>query len=451
MSARRALSTAMGTLTRRRLFSLTAAAAAMAAFPTAQHSSAQTEPLVQQTLVNGLTVIIQERPSADTVALQHTALAGVRDDGDQPGITVLTSRMLLSGTPRRPSDIDMKRAATLVGGTISRGTTSEVSSIAAVMPAESAELAFDLISDALVNPSLTALAFLTQQQLAIQGLSQRRSDPSVLIDDLFQQSLFASQPLGFAPLGTEASIESATLDEIAATRQRLFGAANAVLTITGRIRTNDALGLAEQYFGPLFSGTANVRVPTDAVQPQSPETVTGTAGQQQSFRVGFVAPSLADTDRYAMDVLTGMMTGFSGRLVRELRTKRGISYTPSAAYIGYSDAGLWYATAVVDPDTLNEALDVTRSEIERIAAEQAGASEVADAADATAGQQVLATESNAEVAALLASQQILGDVSTEEYVRRIQAVTPADVQRVAGAYLDLDHSLTVLVGPPPAS
>src|SRR6266699_1791532 len=73
--------------------------------------------------------------SAETVALQHTALAGVRDDGDLPGVTVLTSRMLLSGTPRRPSDLDMKSAATLAGGTLTRGTTSEVSSIACVMPA----------------------------------------------------------------------------------------------------------------------------------------------------------------------------------------------------------------------------------------------------------------------------------------------------------------------------
>jgi predicted Zn-dependent peptidase len=440
-----------GPIPRRRLFGLTAAAAVLAALPPVHRAFAQSEPVVQQVLDNGLIVIIQERPSADTVALQHTALAGVRDDSDQPGITVLTSRMLLSGTPRRPSDIDMKRAATLVGGTISRGTTSEVSSIAAVMPGGSADLAFDLISDALVNPSLTPLAFLTQQQLAVQGLSQRRSDPSVLIDDLFQQSLFAGQPLGYAPLGTEASIKSATLDQIQATRQRLFGAANAVLTIAGRIHADDALDLANRYFGPLFSGAANMRVPTDAPPPQKPETVNGTAGQQQFFRVGFVAPSLADSDRYPMDVLTGMMSGFSGRLVRELRTKRGISYTPSAAYLGFSDAGIWYATAAVDPDTLDEALEVTRSEIGRIAAEQADPSEVADTVDATAGQQILATESNAEVSARLASQQILGDVSTEEYVRRIQAVTPADVLRVAGAYLDLDRSLTVLVGPSPAS
>jgi len=432
-------------ISRRRLIALTGAAAALAVTGSPRRAAAA--DTVQEVLDNGLTVIVQERPSADTVALQHTALAGVRDDGDQQGVTVLTSRMLLSGTPRRPSDIDMRAAATLAGGTLSRGTTSEVSSIACVVPGSSAELAFDLVSDALVHPTFTPLAFLTQQQLALQNLSQRRTDPGMLIDDLFQQSLFAGQPLGLPPLGTPATVAATKLDDIHATRKRLWGGANAVVTVVGRIRVDDALSLAGQYFGPLFAGPANVRPPSPPQPPSAPETVTGVAGQQQLFRVGFLAPSLSDSDRYPMAVLTGMMSGFSGRLLRELRTQRGISYTPSAGYVSYSDAGLWYAAAGVDPDKLDEALAVTQTEIRRISDERASDAEVSDTVDASAGQQILATQSNAEVAARLASQQIFGDVSTDEYVRRIQTVTANDVQRVARTYLDLDHSLTILVGP----
>ena len=432
---------------RRRFLKLAGAAATLVVAGAQQTSAASTET-VHQVLDNGLTVIVEERPSAGTVALQHTALAGVRDDGDLPGVTVLTSRMLLSGTPRRPSDLDMKSAATLAGGTLTRGTTSEVSSIACVMPATSTELAFDLISDALLNPTFTPLAFLTQQQLALQGIAQRRADPNVLIDDLFQQTLFAGQTLGFAPLGTPDTVAATTIDELQATRLRLWGGANGVLTIAGRIRVDDALGFANQYFGPLFAGLANLRTPTRALPPSPPQTVSGRAGQQQLFRVGFLAPSLSDGDRYAMAVLTGIMSGFSGRLLRELRTRRGISYTPSAGFLAFSDAGQWYATAGVDPDKLDEALDVTRTEILRIADERASDAEVADTVDASAGEQILATQSNAAVATRLASQQIFGDVSTEEYVRRIQAVTADDVQRVARTYLNLDHSLTILVGPP---
>jgi len=68
-----------------------------------------------------------------------------------------------------------------------------------------------------------------------------------------------------------------------------------------------------------------------------------------------------------------------------------------------------------------------------------------------AGNQILADETNASRAARLSAVEILGDVSTEEFVRRIRRVTPADVQRVARMYLDLDRALTVIVGPPTAA
>lgn len=438
-------------LSRRRLLVLAGAVSAAGLIgPPPFIARAAGDPAVQAPpggLPNGLTVIVEERPSADTVALQYTTLAGSRDDGDAPGSTVLTSRMLLQGTPRYPSEIALQRAATLLGGSLARGTTAEYSSIASVMPADAAETAFDLVADAVINPLLDRTAFNGQIKVALQDLAQRQSTPAVLISDLFQQSIFAGQPLGRSPLGTPDSIAALTLDTIQANRARLWGAANTVLTVVGRITAQQALDLANQFFARLFTGAANVRQPTQALAPASPVTIEANAGQQIEFRLGFTAPSLRDDDRYPIAVLTGMLSGFAGRLLRELRTNLGISYTPSAGYVPFSDAGAWFATAAVDPDKLDQALDVTRAQIEDIRDVSAADSEVSDAISAIAGEEILASESNASVATQLAVQRTLGDVSTDEFVRRVQQVTPADVQRVAQTYLDLDHSLTVLVGP----
>jgi zinc protease len=315
------------------------------------------------------------------------------------------------------------------------------------MPGDSAELAFDLAADAVINPLFAPAGLLSQLELALQGLAQRRTSPSLLMDDLFQQSLFAGQPLGYPPLGTAESLRALTPDDLRATWQRLWGAANSVVTVAGRIRPQTAFDLAARYFGQLFAGNPNVRQPTQVQLPTPAKTVRGTAGQQQQFRIGFNAPALSDSDRYPMSVLTGIMSGFSGRLLRELRTKRAITYTPSAGFLAFSDAGEWYATASVDPDKLEEALAVTRDEIQRLLDERVSDSEVSDAIDAIAGSEVLATESNTSVARRMAAEEILGEVTAEEFVRRVRTVTPDDVQRVARKYLDLAHSLTVLVGP----
>ena len=402
---------------------------------------------VRQTLANGLLVIVQPRPTADTVAVLHTTLAGVRDDGDAPGSTVLTSRMLLQGSPRFPTEIDVKRAITLVGGSITRGTSTEYSQIACVMPSTSTETALDVISDLVINPLFDADAFSGQQQVALSDLAQRQSTPDEVIADLFQQTLFAGQPLGFPPLGTEASIEALTLDILQANRARLWGAANTVLTVVGNIQTENALALANQYFSAVVAGTANKRQPTGPVVPASAQTARATAGRQAQFLVGFSAPSLPDPDRYAIAVLTSIMGGFSGRLLRVLRSDLGLSFTPSAGYSPFSDAGTWSASSAVDPDKLDPALQAMREQIQLLRDTLPTDSEVADAIGAITGGQILESEANSGVALELAVRQMLGDLSTEDLVRRVQAVTAADVQRVAQTYLDLDHSLTAIVGP----
>ena len=414
--------------------------------PRAKPSLAQAE-LVQQALPNGLVVIVQQRESADTVALLHANLAGWRDDGAIPGSTVLTSHMLLQGTQSRPSDIALQHAATLAGGSLDRGTTVDYSFIGSVMPASAAEVAFDLVSDVLLNPLFDPAALDDQKQTTLGNMAERRSDPGLLMGDLFQETLFAGQALGNPPLGTPDSVAAMTAETMQATWQRLWGAANGVVTVAGKIQPEDAFDLAASYFGPLFSGSANVRQPTQIQPPASPKTVQGAAGQQVQFRIGFMAPDLAHDDRYPIAVLTGIMSGFSGRLLRELRTNRGIAYTPFASYETFSDAGLWYASATVDPGNLEEALDVTKTEIQRLSDELADPAEVSDAITEIAGGKILATESNESLAAVLANEQILGDVSLDEFVRRVQLVTPADVRRVAQSYLDLNHSLTALVGP----
>lgn len=432
-------------LSRRRMLALAAAAGVALVGRRLRVSAAAN--VERQTLANGLTVIVEERPSADTVALQHTTLAGVRDDEDVPGSTVLTSRMLLQGTPRYPSLIALQRAATLAGGTISRGSTSEFSNISSVMPTDAAETAFDLVSDAVTNPLFALDAFNGQKKVALQDLAQRQSTPNILIGDLFQREIFAGQPLGQPPLGTPDSIAAMTLDTIQANRTRLWGAANTVVTVVGRMPVQDAFDLAARYFAALPAGTVNVRQPTQVLPPSSPQIVQATAGQQVQLRIGFTSPSLREPDRYPLAVLTEIMSGFSGRLLRSLRSELGLSFTPSATYATFSDAGAWYASVAADPSNLDQVLAVTRGEIQRIRDERADAGEVADAIRSIAGGAILASESNASVAGQLAAQQILGDVSTEEFVQRVQPVTATDVQRVAQTYLDLDHSLTALVGP----
>jgi zinc protease len=228
----------------------------------------------------------------------------------------------------------------------------------------------------------------------------------------------------------------------------MWTAANLVLTIAGRIRVEDALDSAERYFGALSAGTLHRQEPSLPDVADAPRVVTAAAGQQQVvFRVGFLAPSLLEADRYPMAVLNAIMTGSSGRLYRSLRSTHALAYVAGSGFNPLSDTGWWYATAGVDPQNVEAALSLVREEVERLRQEPPSLDETSLYQNQIAGRQVLADEANSARASRLASRELLGTEPTAEYVRRIREVTPADVQRVAQTYFDPDRELVVIVGP----
>src|SRR5688500_15147157 len=111
------------TLRRRGLFSVALAAGVLPRLAAAPVAGAAE----RQELPNGLAVIHEERRTAEPVAVRLSARAGARDDGELPGINVMTSRVMFQGTTRRPSETQLQREAAQVGGTLGRGTGAELS------------------------------------------------------------------------------------------------------------------------------------------------------------------------------------------------------------------------------------------------------------------------------------------------------------------------------------
>ncbi len=434
---------------------LAALAAGTASASAAQPLRARAAPVatpagapVRVVLPNGLVVVAEERRTSDVVALQVTARAGTRDTAEHPGLSAITSRVMFQGTPRRPSETELLRAATRVGGSLGRSTGQETSSFGSVMPAEEVDLGLDLLADILREPLFAADALARQQQITLQDLSQRQADPASHLADLFTEKMFAGHPLGLPPIGTRDSIQAATREALVGYYQRSWNPANVVLTIVGRISPDDALARSARVFGDLLAGEPVERPPVPARVRAGTEAAQAAVGQQQvQFRLGFPGPSVRDPERYALSVLSGMMSGRSGRLQRELRTARSLVYATGPGSALFSDAGAWYVTANVDPQNLPATLDLMLDGLRRLRAEPPPQEEVADAISRIAGSQILADEANASRGSRHASREILGIEPTEEFVRRIRQVTPEAVLGVAQKYLDLDRALLVAVGP----
>jgi len=436
-----------GRLTRRRLIALAGAGAAAAVLPSDRPIVLGAGPApTRVVLPNGLTAIVLERPTADNVALRLVARVGTRDDGAEGGIALLAGRMMFQGTPTRPSETAIQRAIAAVGGTITRGADLESSIISCVVPAVELDLALDVVSDVVRRPLLDATVFARQQQVAIQDLAARATQPATRLGDLYQATAFAGHPLASLPLGTADTLRSLTADAIRRHHAREYAAANLVLAVVGRVHTAELMTKIERSFGGQSAGARHERRPVP-VPPLRAANVRSPSGEQQAtFRLGFRAPALSDPDRPAFTVLNATTSSATGLLFKELRTARGLAYSAGSDFQPFTDAGGYFAGAGVDPDKVDLAVGITKTQLSSLRDRTFDRSYIEAVAQTAAYREVLATETNAAQAERLTRPDVLGPPPADAVIEAMRRVSPDDVQRVARTYLDMDSAVLVVVG-----
>jgi predicted Zn-dependent peptidase len=174
--------------------------------------------------------------------------------------------------------------------------------------------------------------------------------------------------------------------------------------------------------------------------------------EQAHVCIGTRAVSYLDPDRYALDLLNTVLgEGMSSRLFLEIREKRGLAYDVHSYTSKHSDAGYFAVYLGVDPKKAEEAVDAVLSELRQIAEKPVPDDEVNKVREFTKGRLRLGLESTNSLASWLCQQELLMDEvrTVDEVIARYEAVTVADVQRVAKRVLEQPLQLAV-IGPFPS-
>jgi predicted Zn-dependent peptidase len=140
--------------------------------------------------------------------------------------------------------------------------------------------------------------------------------------------------------------------------------------------------------------------------------------------------------------------GMSSRLFQEIREKRGLAYSVYSYGSQYADAGLFGVYAGCAPGKVEEVLDLTRAELDRVAAKGVTTEELARGKGMVKGSYVLGLEDTGSRMSRLAKSELLyGDLmSVDELLGRVDQVTLDEVNSLAADLLSQPMSLAV-VGP----
>ncbi len=411
-------------------------------------------PAIQKRqLSNGLPVWLVELHEVPVAQVNLVVLSGAGDDpAGKYGLASLTAAMLTEGAGSRTS-LEIADAIDFLGADLSASSSFDSAAVRLHVPVGRLADALPIMADVALRPTFPKEELERLRQQRLVGLLQARDDPPTIASMAFSRTIFGpSHRYGTATLGTADTIKAFTQDDLRAFYLSAFRPDNAALLVVGDVTAASVLPLMESQFGawkPQGAAVARVALPAPS-QPARREVyiVDKPNAPQTQIRIGGVGAPRVTPDYFPIQVMNTVLGGsFSSRLNLNLREKHGYTYGAGSTFDMRKFVGPFSAAAGVQTDKTKESLQEFFNELNGIL-QPVPADELARAKNYIALRFPGGFETSSDISARLEAVLVYGlpDDYFSTYVQNIQAVTAADVQRVARKYIQPDRFAVVVVG-----
>ncbi len=409
-------------------------------------------PKIQKrALSNGLAVWLIESHEVPLAQVNLLIEAGSSDDPTgKPGVASLAAAMLDEGTAGR-SSLEIADAVDFLGAVLQTSSSFDASSIRLNVPVARLADALPIMADVALRPTFPQQDLERLRQERLTSLLQARDDPASIASIAFSRTLFGPvHRYGTGAIGTPGALKGVTADDLRAFHAAYYAPSSATLVVVGDVRMDAVLPLLEQHFAA-WKGTSKAR----AMVPVAPQRarreiyiVDKPGAEQSQVRIGWIGVPRSTPDYFTLVVLNTVLGGsFTSRLNQNLRETHGYAYGATSAFDMRLSAGPFVAAAGVQTDKTAEAVREFFNELGGIQ-KPIPAEELAKAKNYLALGFPADFETTGDLSRRI-EEMIVHDLPEdyfERYVARIQAVTPAAVQKAAATYLQPDKFLVIVVG-----
>ncbi len=413
-----------------------------------------TLPSIQKRqLGNGLPIWMVVMKKVPVVQVNLVTFAGTADDpAGKFGVAGLTTAMLTEGAASR-SSLAIADAVDFLGADLGAGSGIDASALRLHVPVARLADALPIMADVALRPTFPKDELERLRKERLTSLLQSRDDPATIAALAFSRVLYGPvHRYGTATAGTAETIKAFTPDDLRAYYAATFRPNNATLVVAGDITPDAVMPLLESSFGAWkVPGGAPARPTLPAVQEPATRTVyliDKPGAAQSQIRIGRIGVPRSTPDYFPIEVLNTILGGsFSSRLNMNLREEHGYAYGAGSNFDMRASAGPFFAAAGVQTDKTSEALKEFFKELAEIR-KPIPADELARAKNYVALRFPGGFETTGDISQKLEDQLVyrLSDDYFSKYVQNIQAVTAADVQRVAEKYIQPERLVVVVVG-----
>ena len=376
---------------------------------------------------------------------------------DEIGLAHFCEHMTFKGTARRNA-LQIINALEGVGGELNAFTNKEDTVFYAATSKEHFTQAVDVLTDIVFHSQYPQQEMDKEVEVVCDEIESYNDSPAELIYDEFENILFKGHPLGHNILGNAEQLRTYTTKDALRFVQRNYLPEKAVFFVYGDVDFKKLI--ASPKFLDKPSGQAerdsDHHALTDtegcSMMALSPtlggETIRKIGSHQAHVMIGTVGYAYNDPRRMPLYLLNNILggPGMNARLNLSLRERHGLVYTVESTMVSYSDTGVWSIYFGCDHHDIRRCLRLVRRELDRIMQKPLSERQLTAAKRQLKGQIAIACD-NREQFALDFGRSYLHhghERDLDELYRRIDAITAADIQKVACELFPADH-LTILI------
>jgi len=426
----------------------------------AQQSGSRMPPVkfTDTKLDNGLRVIISEDHFAPVYAIAVTYKVGSRDESPgRTGFAHLFEHLMFKGSENVGPGEHFYAISTRGSG-MDASTNNDRTSYYEILPANQVDLGLFLEADRMRSLVITKET-LENQRKAVkeerrQGLDNLPySQTPEKVDDLVYDNFAYKHSV----IGSMADLDAATVEEVQQFYKTYYAPNNAVLALVGDLDTKETLAKVKKYFGGIPRQPAPK--PADITEPEKTgerrARIEDKLARFTRIEIAYRIPGVADADSRALSVAASILgVGDSSRLSQTLIKDQGIAAQVVCIEDGRAGPSTFRVMAYVRPGkTVKEVEGSISEEIAKLSSEPVSDKELEHTRSSIRRAIPSSRESVLSVAISLADDTAVfndPDRINTETAKRL-AVTAADIQKAARAWLQSANRVIVVTEPPAAS
>lgn len=248
-------------------------------------------------------------------------------------------------------------------------------------------------------------------------------------------------------MGTKQTVSGIGSDTLRRYADEFYTGRRIYISVSGKVDEQRFVDVCRDLFASRPPGDALAE--RTETQYKKSTILTQKDIEQNHICIGYRGFNMFNPRKYAVSIFSSLLGGgMSSRLFRKIREDAGLAYTVQSYGTAYRDAGIFCIYTALAPKSEKECLERIRKELDAVKRDGFTDEEIARAKEQLKAGIIMDLENTASRMKFLARHEIYGggEQNTDEIVKKVDAVTAADVQAVANELIDHENVSVSVVG-----